>query len=233
MSRSYGVQVALALIFALGTATPVLSQCNNQISLVPLRTLKAASNPRDFVRFSYSLSASEALLVRSHEDTGTSIGPYDTGFVITRDGKTLQSTVLEKLPEFQREDSSFAEAFTTLTVTRACGSGGPIYFVTMQYMGDMTSPALLFTLVPSVRGYEVSTLPMISGGVLEVSKADPLRIRTWNNLHEGSCEACETAYQVTEFEMRAGKPVRTRQYRTKHLYTSGNFDDLRRIRFIP
>ena len=83
MSRSYGVQVALALIFALGTATPVLSQCNNQISLVPLRTLKAASNPRDFVRFSYSLSASEALLVRSHEDTGTSIGPYDTGFVIT------------------------------------------------------------------------------------------------------------------------------------------------------
>lgn len=233
MSRRYGVQVALALIFALGTAASVLSQCNNQISLVPLRTLKAASKARDFVRFSYSLSASDSLLIRSHEDTETSIGPYDTGFVITRDGRVLQSVVLRKLPEFRREDSFFAEAFTTLAVTRACGSGGPIYFVTMQYMGDMISPALLFTLVPSVQGYEVSTLPMISGGVLEVSKADPLHIRTWDNLHEGSCNACETAYRITEFEMRAGKPVRTRQYRTKHVYTSGNFDDQERIRFIP
>lgn len=233
MSRRYGVQVALALIFALGTATSALSQCNNQISLVPLTTMKAASKARDFVRFSYSLSASDSLLIRSHEDTETSIGPYDTGFVITRDGKVLQSVVLRKLPEFRREDSFFAESFITLAVTRACGSGGPIYFVTMQYMGDMISPALLFTLVPSVQGYEVSTLPMISGGVLEVSKADPLHIRTWDSLHEGSCNACETPYRVTDFELRAGKPVRTRQYRTKHVYTSGNFDDRRRIRFIP
>jgi hypothetical protein len=233
MSRKYGVQFALALIFALATATSILSQCNNQISLVPFRTMKAASKARDFVRFSYSLSASDSLLIRSHEDTETSIGPYDTGFVITRDGKVLQSVVLRKLPEFRREDSFFAEAFTTLAVTRACSSGGPIFFVTMQYMGDMISPALLFTLVPSVQGYEVSTLPMISGGVLEVSKSDPLHIRTWDNLHEGNCNACETAYRITEFEIRAGKPVRTRQYRTKHVYTSGNFDDRTRIRFIP
>jgi hypothetical protein len=233
MSRRYGVQVALALIFVLGTAASVLPQCNNQISPVPLRTLKAAGKARDFVRFSYSLSASDSILIRSHEDTETSIGPHDTGFVITRDEKALQSVVLRKLPEFRREDSSFAEAFTTLAVARACGSGGPIYFVTMQYMGDMISPALLFTVVPSVQGYEVSTLPMISGGVLEVSKTDPIHIRTWDNLHEGGCNACETAYRITEFEMRAGKPVRTRQYRTKHVYTSGTFDDQKRIRFIP
>jgi hypothetical protein len=233
MSRRSVVQVAFTLIFALGIATSALTQCNFQISLVPLPSMKAASKARDFVRFSYSLSASDSLLIRSHEDTETSIGPYDTGFAITRDGKVLQSVVLQKLPEFRREDSFFSEAFRTLAITRACGTGGPIYFVSMQYSGDITSPALLFTLVPSVRGYEVSTLPMISGGVLDVSKADPLHLRTWDNLHEGNCNACETAYQITEFEMRAGKPVRTRQYRTRHVYTSGNFDDRRRIRFVP
>jgi len=52
-------------------------------------------------------------------------------------------------------------------------------------------------------------------------------------LHEGNCNACETAYQITEYEIRNGKPVRTRRYRTRHLYDSGNFDDRRRIRFIP
>jgi hypothetical protein len=147
----------------------------------------------------------------------------------------MQSVVLRKLTEFQREEPEYSESFKTLAVTRACGGGGPIYFITMQYMGDMTSPALLFTLIPSAHGYEISTLPMISGGVLEVSIANPLYIKTWDNLHEGECEACPTAYQITEYEIREGKPIQTRQYRTRHLYTSGNyiFDDRRRIRFIP
>ncbi len=219
-----GVLGAFALIFVLGPAISGLSQCNNQISLVPLSAQRAAKKARDFVRFSYSLSASDSLLIRSHEDSETSIGPYDTGFVITRDRSVLQHI---SLPD------SAAESFDALAVTRACGSGGPIYFVTMQYKGDEISPALLFIFIPSTHGYEVSTLPTISGGVLDVSKADPLHLRTWDNLHEGECNACETAYQITEYEIRDGKPVRTRRYRTRHLYDSGNFDDRRRIRFIP
>lgn len=195
--------------------------------------MKAASKARDFVRFRYSLSTSDSLLIRSHEDTETTIGPYDTGFVITRDGKTMQSVALRKLPEFRSENIQFSEGFYTLAVTRACTSGGPIYFVTMQWMGDEISPALAFTLVPSAQGYEVSTLPTISGGVVDVSTANPLHLRTWDSLHEGECNACETAYQITEYEIRDDKPIRTRQYRTRHLYTSGNFDDRRRIRFIP
>ncbi len=195
--------------------------------------MKAASKARDFVRFRYSLSASDSLLIQSHEDTETSIGPYDMGFVIMRNGKTVESEALRNLPEFRREKPEFSESFTTLAVTRACTSAGPIYFVTMQYMGDLTSPALVFTVVPSAQGYEVSTLPMISGGVVDVSMANPLHIRTWDNLREGQCNACETAYQITEYEIRVGKPVQTRQYRTRHLYTSGDFDDRRRIRFIP
>jgi hypothetical protein len=79
-------------------------------------------------------------------------------------------------------------------VTSACGSDGPIYLVSMQYIGDITSPALTFTIVPSAQGYTISTLPMLSGGVVEISSADPHHLRTWDNLHEGICEACDTAY---------------------------------------
>jgi hypothetical protein len=74
---------------------------------------------------------------------------------------------------------------------------------------------------------------MISGGILDVSKANPLHIQTWDNLHEDMCEACYTPYQITEYEIRDGKPVQTRQYTTQKFYKSGDFDDRRRIGFIP
>lgn len=231
MSRRSGVVVALTLM----SASAALPQCKNQITLVPLPVQQAASKAQDFVRFKYALSASDTLLIRSHKDIETTIGPYDTGMVITRDGSTLRRISLRQLPEMRHEEPEYADSFTTLAVTRACGKEGPIYFVTMQYQGDETSPALVFALVPSANGFEVSSLPMISGGVLEVYSANSLHFRTWDNLHEGDCEACETAYEITEYEIRSGKPVQTRQYRTRHLYNSGNyrFDDRRRIRFIP
>jgi hypothetical protein len=235
MSRRFGVVVALFLISVLGPIAAALPQCKNEITLVPLPVQQAASKAQDFVRFEYALSTSDTLLIESHRDTETTIGPYDTGLVITRNGSTLQRISLRQLPEMPHDEPEYADSFTTLAVTRACGKEGPIYFVTMQYQGDETSPALLFALVPSESGFEVSTLPMISGGVLEVYRSNPLHLRTWNNLHEGDCEACETAYEITEFELLNGKAVQTRQYRTQHLYNSGNyrFDDRRRIRFIP
>ena len=222
----------MLLTNAFFSASQTMAQCNNQITLVPLTTMKAASKARDFNRFKYPLSDSDSLLVWSHEGTETSIGPYDTGFTIKRAGSVLLRVNLRDLPEF-RDELDYADSFSTLAVTHACGSEGPIFFVTMQYSGDMISPALVFVVVPAVKGYTVSTLPMISGGVLEVSRANPLHLRTWDNLHEGSCNACETAYKITEYEIRGGNPVETRRYRTRHLYTSGDFDDRRRIRFIP
>jgi hypothetical protein len=224
MFRKSAVFVALTFACALGFVTSGICQCTNQITLVRLTDMKAASKARDFVRFRYSLSASDSLLIRSHEDTETSIGPYDIGFVIARNGNPLQHFSL--LPEFE-EDSS------TLAVTRACSGGSPVYFVTTQRWGDDISPALIFVIAPSADGYDVSTLPTISGGILEVSRADPRHIRTWDSLHEGDCNACETAYRITDYEIRGGKPIRTRRYRTRHVYVSGNFDDRRRIRFIP
>ena len=235
MSRRSAALVALALFSAIGSCRSAFCQCKNQITLVPLTVQKAASKARDFVRFSYSLSPSDSLLIQSHEDSKTTIGPYDTGFAITRDGKTMQSVLLRNLPEFRHEDAFFAMSFSTLAVTRACKGAGSINFVTTGYNGDELSPVLLFTIVPSAQGYEISTIPSISGGVMEISTSNPLHLRTWDNLNEGECNACKTAYMIREYELRNGKPIRIRQYRTRQLYISGNyrFDDRRRIRFIP
>jgi hypothetical protein len=127
------------------------------------------------------------------------------------------------------------EEYTALAVTKACTGDSPLYFVSMQRWGDEISPAFLFTVVPTGDGYKISHLPAISGGVLEVSTSNPLNLRAWDSLHEGDCNACETHYLITEYQIRHGKPVRTQRYRTRRLYDSGNyiFDDRRRIRFIP
>jgi hypothetical protein len=233
MSRRSAIRRALLLIPLLWAAS-ASSQCNDQITLVPLRNQKAAGKARDFVRFRYSLSPSDSLLIQSHEDAETSLGPYDTGFVISRGDRVLQSISLRNLAEMRSEEPDYAESFTTLAVTRACASDGPVFFVTMQYEGDETSPALAFALVPSQEGFEISNLPMFRGGVLDVSRGDPHHLRVWDSLVEGECNACATAYQITDYEIQNGKPVRKRRYRTQHTYTSGNpfFDDRRRVRFI-
>ncbi|MGA1980983.1 MAG: hypothetical protein ABSG84_00810 [Acidobacteriaceae bacterium] len=135
----------------------------------------------------------------------------------------------------RHEDEFFRENFTTLAIARACVGDAPLFFVAMGYVGDMTSADLFLSVVPTPQDYVVSALPMVAGGALDVSKANPLNLRTWDNLFEGECNACETHYRITEYQIRDGKPVRTRRYRTRHLYSSGNyiFDDRSRIRFMP
>jgi hypothetical protein len=229
MYRKSGVLIALILISAVCSA-----QCKNQITLVPLPAWKGAKKARDFVRFTYPLTATDSLLVYAHDDPDSAIGSYDTGFAITRDQKVLQRVFLRKLPVL-RGDSLFAQNSGALTITRVCSEGSPIYFVTMQYEGDITSPELFLIAVPTAQDYVVSALPMVHGGVLDVSKSDPLKIRTWDNLFEGNCNACDTHYRITEYQIQSGKPVRTRRYRTRRLYSSDDkiFDDRRRVRFIP
>lgn len=213
---------------AMCPASLALSQCKDQITLVPLSAPRIISDAPNPVRFKYSLSASDSLLIQSH---GAPDMAHATGFAITRNGRKLRRISLRELPEMPRNEPEYADSFTALAVTRACGNQGPIFFVTMQYQGDLTSPALAFVLVPSATGYEVSTLPMFSGGVVEVPKADPFHFRIWDNLHEGGCEACPTPYEISEYEIRNGKPVHIRKHQTRHLYNSGDFDDRRRIRF--
>lgn len=222
----------ILLMVVVGPSAFASSQCRNQITELPLRGMKAASHPRTFVRFKYPLSPTDSLLIRSHEDTETSIGPYDLGFLITHDGKALRSIILSALPEFRREDSFFAESFTTVAITRACTSASPIYFIAMKYMGDELSPALVFVVLPAMQEFKVIPLPMFSGGTVDVSTADPLHLRVWNNLNEGSCNACGTAYRVTDYRIRDGMLKRMKQQRTKRLYSSDQFPESR-IRFVP
>jgi hypothetical protein len=139
---------------------------------------------------------------------------------------------LRDLPEFQRgEFQSADDAFWTVAITRACASEGPIYFVTMKYMGDEISPALVAVVIPSPERYIIFALPMFSGGTVDVSTSNPFHLRVWHNLNEGECNACETAYRITEYEIQDGRLVQTRQYRTKHLYSTGQFGESR-VRFI-
>jgi hypothetical protein len=224
------ILTALFLISVLCSA-----QCSNRITLVPLHVLKTPKRSRDFVRFSYPLTATDSLIVYARDDPDRSLRPYDTGIAITRGGKALQRVALRSLPEMRREDEFFRENFTTLAIARACAGDAPLYFVAMGYVGDMTSADLFFSVVPNPQDYVVSALPMVAGGVLDVSKANPLNIRTWDNLFEGECNACGTHYRIAEYQIQEGKPFRIRRYRTKHLYSSDDriFDDRRRIRFIP
>ena len=222
----------LLILMAFCASVCAVAECSNKITLVPLTVWKSPKQSRDFVRFSYSLTATDSLL--AHDDPERSVGSYDTGFAITRNQGILRKVTLQNLPEL-RGDSLFAENSNTLAITRARTSGVPVYFVTLGYEGDMTSPDLFLAVIPNADGYEISALPKVSGGVLDVSRSDPLHLRTWDNLSEGECNACATRYRVTEFQVQDGKPVRIRRFRTRHLYSSDEamFDDRRRVRFIP
>ena len=174
MSRNFRISnYAFTLLSVLGPAPLLaLSQCQKpNHPCVPNSVINAATGIRDLIPFTYALSASDSFRARS-PDTEPGIAPHEIGFEITRNGTALQHTSLSELPELRREEPEYASNFRAIAVTRACTNSGPIYFVTMQYMGDATSPTLYFTLVPAARGYKVSALPMISGGVLEVSTAN-------------------------------------------------------------
>ncbi len=224
MMRSAKCLVFLLLLIGTGHT---FAECTNQISLVPVFTMKAAARARNFVSYRYALNATDTLEILSHEDMETTIGPYVLGFRIERDGKLLKKELLGELPEFTQAPLGAEEIdnFFAMAVARACASEGPFYFVSLHWNGDVISPALVFLVVPSPDGYEVSLFPSLSGGTVEISRKDPHQLRLWTSLHEGECNACETAYSITEYEIRERKPVKVRQYRTRHLYTSGQFAD--------
>lgn len=220
------------LAAAVVPATHALSQCANHTTMLPVAPMKAAAKSRNFARFTYPLSDTDSIQIESHEDTDTSIGPYDLGFLVKRSGSTIRQIRLRQLAEFRKQDSLFSQTFSTLAVTRVCDRDMPMYFITMKYMGDELSPALVFVVSPSGTSYDVLALPMFCGGTIDVSQSAPNRIRIWNNLEEGMCNACKTRYRVTEYELQKDKAVKLRSYRTRQLYTSGDFNDVR-VRLIP
>lgn len=228
------VKFGLIVVASILVANTAFAQCKSEVTLVVFKTRHLHRYddqiPKgDYVSYAYQLSATDELLFVVH---ATPIGPHVRELLITRNGLTAQRILMRNLPEL-RNDTFYAENFTALTVTRACANNTPIYFVAMGYAGDITSGDLYFIVVPMDSDYKVSALPVTSGGTIEISRSNPFNIRTWDNLHEGSCNACETRYRVADFTIKDGIPIKTRRYRTHRLYTSGQFDDLRRVRFIP
>lgn len=222
-------------LYLLSCSAAGFAQCKTAVTNAPRLEMKAAEKSRDFVGYRHRLSATDTLIIHAHEDRDTSLGPYDTGFSIVRNGAVVSGLSLRDLPQYRGDhDGPELDYFSTGAVMSACTDKGPIYFLSMLPAGDELKQPLVFVLIPMGSSYRISALPLFSGGTLDISRADPFRLRIWDNLHEGSCNACETHYRITEYELRDGKPVRVRSYRTRHLYTSGDrrFDDRTRMRFV-
>ena len=124
-----------------------------------------------------------------------------------------------------------ADNFEALSVAQICSGDKPYYFIAFGYRGDMTSADLFIAIIPASDGYRIIPLPNVDGGVLKLSKSDPLLIRTWSDLFEGGCSACDTRYEIVEYTLKDGTPQKLKSYRTRKLYSSDDalFDDRLRI----
>jgi hypothetical protein len=64
--------------------------------------------------------------------------------------------------------------------------------------------------------------------------ANPNIVQTWDNLHEGSCNACETHYRIRSYLIVGDRAIRMKSFTTRHLYDSSDprFDDRLRVRIL-
>ncbi len=230
--------VSLAMLLA---ATACSVQCDARITPVPLskKPLVApagANLPKGmFVHYRYELGADSAILLYGQSMELPDPGYNDEGILIVLAGKVTRQRSLARLRVLASSDDYEKHNFIALSITRACTEGAPIYFAAFGYMGDMTSADLFLIIIPEENAYRISALPLVSGGTLDLSRSEPLRVRTWNNLGEGSCNACDTHYWVSEFTLREGAPMLVKRFRTRRMYSSDDamFDDRLRVRLIP
>jgi hypothetical protein len=184
-----------------------------------------------FIQASYALNENDRLLLYSQPSP---IGTHIVGIAILSKNKAPRLVSLSSLPALRRSNKDGQpDSFYAEKIVRGCSNGAPIYFVESHWDGDIISPELVMILVPSENGYSVSTMPLISGGVLEISRSDARSLTVWSSLHEGECNACETAYEVSTFRLRGTQPIRLSRHRTRKLYDSGDpkFDS--EIDFVP
>jgi hypothetical protein len=213
-----------------------LAECTPKITAVPLSDEHLAVvgrciPPSNFVRFRYSLTPEDQLEIYSRENAGPT-RVSDRGIALRHKG-IAQLIPISELAVMHGQDSYFRNNFTALSLTRVCASATPVFYLAFGYQGDMTSANLFLAIVPTAAGYRATALPMVSGGILDVSRQTPLTVKTWDNLFEGECNACETHYRVREYVLVSGTPVRKRSFVPRHLYTSQNFDDRLRVRLVP
>jgi len=185
-----------------------------------------------FIRFEYPLQNGYKLLLYSEPDDFPLSHFGDRGMLLVHNGGVVENVALQSLKVLQAtEDEDDRDNYEALSVARVCSDDKPIFFLAFAYRGDMTSSDLFLSIAPALDGYRITPIPLVSGGVLDLSVGNPLGFRTWSNLFEGSCNACPTHYEIIDYLLEDGTPRKVKRYRTRKLYNSDNplFDDRLRI----
>lgn len=238
MSARSGLLCLLVVVVA-----PIApAQCSSKIDRIEdaMQSLSAPAGAKlrtgELVRYRRQLLDGDYLDLISVHD-GSPFGGYsERGLFVERGGQVIREFRLADVPElkpapkYPNDDPS--DSFRALAFVQGCTPDGPIEFVSFQWEGDLTSPALLIALALNDSGYEFAPLPTISGGRFDISRSDARIIREWDNLHEGSCEACLTRYEIRTYQVDRERAVLLKKSKSKRRYTSGNFGEQTRVRFV-
>lgn len=231
------------LLLALAAATAA-AQCTPTIAPVPLYDYHqepahlslppgTVLPPHHFLSYKRQLMPSLAIgIVTRFEQEAFSM---DDGLLLSEAGSPPRLIPLSTLPEFRAHWEASDIAYTALSVTETCDGPHPVFLIAFHWVGDMLAPEVGLLLLPGDHGVTLRTVPSISGGVIQLSRSGPLRLRLWSSLNEGLCNACETRYSIRDYALQDGQLVLLHTQRTSKLYTSSDpmFDDRIGVSFLP
>lgn len=229
--------ILVVTLFTALTAAAQIDQCQAHITPIPfsgkhLTVPTGAQLPKGaFIRFEYPLQNGYTLLLYSVPDNFPLSHYGDRGILLMHNNQIAHKIPLQTLSVLQFEHEDMRDNYEALSIAQTCSGDNPHYFIAFSYRGDMTSPAIFIDIEPANNAYRLTPMPHVYGGVLELSKSNPLLIRTWSNLFEGGCSACDTRYEIVEYTLKDGTPQKLKSYRTRKLYSSDDalFDDRLRI----
>lgn len=211
------------------------AQCITHVSRIPNELPKENfSAPvgshlaaREFIHARFTLeNGRELLLYGDHNDSPG--GFSERGLIIIKEGHFERQFPLKELPVFKSsprsEEDDPIDSYSALSLTTACDEGGANFWLAFHWQGDITSPELIVLLAPSKHGYAISSLPLINGGEVRISRRDTRHVTTWDSLFEGRCNACQTHYRVQEYRVVKDRAVLVSTRRSTRLFSSGDFD---------
>lgn len=186
----------------------------------------------DFVTWSYELKPGLKLSLYSRQDGQFILAD---GLILTKASAPAQVIPLTTFHEFtdgygtDRMDIGYFP----MALATACDAHRPVFLMTFHWLGDVTSPQVSLLLLPGGDGVQIISMTPLSGGTVELSRSGPLHLRTWDNLHEGSCNACETHYEIRDYVLRSGRLIETRHRRSfKRITSSDPLFDNPGVRFV-
>lgn len=231
-TKRFSIWLCLFLL----TSPLAFGQCRSQI----WRSTKDSTVPARFQsllpsgmagRFAVHLNSGDWLIVYAKPGIHTADDPQDGGFLLVRGHHVLVSQSLMNLPawkKFARDIGSPGTPAFGVFAAQVCASGEkPIIFLGFAACCTTASAVQYFLMQQAGTGYGLKILPMVGGGKLEIIDSTPIRLKLWDETGDGKCDGCLQHFQVSEYEMRNGKPVLVRKQKTSGEYKPGDFDSHR------